>query len=117
MLKNYFKTAWRNLWNNKTFSIINIAGLSVGITCSLLILFHVKQELSYDKGFSNSDKIFRVNLETTDNGTRKWAATSPVIAPEMQQAFPEIAAVVRFHKLYPYQVLSSTTGSNEIKRF
>ena len=117
MFKNYFKTAWRNIWKNKTFSIINIIGLSVGIACSLLILFHVKEELSYDRDFANADRIFRVSMETSDDAPRKWAATSPVLATEMQKDVPEISSVVRFHRYFPYQLLSSTNASGVTKRF
>lgn len=116
MLKNYFKTAWRNLWNNKTFSAINIFGLSIGIACSLLILFHVKQELSYDKGFTKADRIFRVTMEALDV-SRKWAATPPVMGPEMKQDFPEIAQMVRFYRPYPYLLLSSTAANGQVNRF
>jgi len=49
MLKNYFKTAWRNLMKNKTFSFINIAGLSIGMAACLLILQYVCFELSFDR--------------------------------------------------------------------
>jgi hypothetical protein len=49
MLKNYFKIAWRSLMKNKTFSFINIFGLSIGLTCCLLIALYLNYELSYDK--------------------------------------------------------------------
>ena len=49
MFKNYFKTAWRNLMKNKTFSFINIAGLSIGMAACLLILQYVNFELGYDQ--------------------------------------------------------------------
>jgi putative ABC transport system permease protein len=48
MIKNYFKTAWRNLWKNKTFSAINIFGLSIGIAAFLLIVNYLRFEYSYD---------------------------------------------------------------------
>jgi putative ABC transport system permease protein len=60
MLKNYFKTALRNLLNNKTYSLINIAGLAIGIACFMLIYLFVKDELSYDKFHSKADRIFRL---------------------------------------------------------
>jgi putative ABC transport system permease protein len=117
MIKNYFKTAWRNLWKNKTFSAINIFGLSVGIACSMLILFHVKQELSYDKGLTNADRILRVTVKyTTDNGTRHWAATPPVLGPEMKQNIAGIEDMVRFYRPYPYLLLSSTVNG-QVNRF
>jgi putative ABC transport system permease protein len=63
MLLNYIKIAWRHLWKHKTFTFINITGLSVGIAVALLIILHIKNELSFDKGFSKADRIYRVTLE------------------------------------------------------
>jgi len=48
MIKNYFKIAWRNLWRNKTYSIINILGLTAGTVCCLYILLYVKDQYSFD---------------------------------------------------------------------
>lgn len=60
MIKNYFKIAWRNLFRNKAFSITNLLGLVIGITCTMLILFWVHDELSYDKFHKNYDDIHQV---------------------------------------------------------
>jgi len=117
MIKNYLKIAWRNLRKNKVFSIVNIAGLSLGIACALLIIFHVKEELGYDKGFSKADRIFRVTLQGTGQDPRHWAATSPILATSLQQDNPAIEKVVRFHRLFPYQVFSYTPAGNDTKRF
>lgn len=60
MFKNYLKIAWRNLIKNKAYSLINISGLAVGVCCFLLIALYVKNEFSYDKFHSKSDRIYRV---------------------------------------------------------
>ena len=60
MIKNYFKTAWRSLLKNKTFSVINIAGLAIGMAACLLILQYVSFELSYDRFNKNAADIYRV---------------------------------------------------------
>mgnify|MGYP001795061863 FL=1 len=60
MFKNYFKIAWRNIARNKTFSVINIAGLSIGIAASLIIFTVVNYELSYDKFQRNYKSIYRI---------------------------------------------------------
>ncbi len=60
MLKNYFKIALRNLLNNKTYSLINIAGLAIGIACFMLIYLFVKDELNYDRFNSKADRIYRL---------------------------------------------------------
>ncbi|WP_353719093.1 ABC transporter permease [Dyadobacter sp. 676] len=117
MFSNYLKIAWRNLWKSKTFSFVNIAGLAVGITGVLLIVFHIRHELSYDEGFTNADRIYRVTYEDKGEDNRHWAATPPPLVPALQQAFPQIEAGVRLHRLYPYQLFSYTAPSGEVKRF
>ena len=68
MIRNYFKTAWRNLMKNKIFSIINIAGLSVGMAACLLVLQYVSFELSYDQFNKNAGDIYRVYNDRYQNG-------------------------------------------------
>lgn len=63
MLKNYFKIAVRNLLKNKVYSFINVLGLTLGFICCMLIMLHVKEELSYDKFLPNHENIYRVALE------------------------------------------------------
>ncbi len=60
MIKNYFKIAWRNLFRNKGFSATNLLGLTIGITCTILISLWVKDELSYDKFHSNFNNIYKL---------------------------------------------------------
>src|ERR1700733_2069958 len=59
MLRNYFKIAWRNLLKNRTFSIINIVGLSLSIAFCLLLFFYNRKEQSYDTFSTNKDRLFR----------------------------------------------------------
>src|SRR5258705_3452617 len=60
MIKNYFKIAWRNLFRNKRFSATNLLGLTIGITCTILISLWVKDELTYDKFHSNYSSIYKI---------------------------------------------------------
>ena len=60
MLKNYFRVALRNFWRNKTFSLINILGLSIGISASLVIFLIVTYDLGFDHFQPNSDRIYRI---------------------------------------------------------
>ena len=76
MLKNFFKIALRNLWKNKAFSMINIAGLAVGIAASVLIFLVIFYELSYDGFQTKRDRIFRVT------STFKRSANSEVVQRE-----------------------------------
>lgn len=69
MFKNYYKTAVRNIKRQKMYSLINISGLVIGITCSILIFLYIQFELSYDKYHENPDRIFRVNQEKPNINT------------------------------------------------
>src|SRR5215471_13026849 len=60
MIRNYFKIAWRNLFRNKGFSITNLLGLTIGITCTILIFLWVQDELTYDKFHANYNSIYKV---------------------------------------------------------
>ncbi len=97
MLKNYLKIAVRNFQRYKVHSFINITGLAVAFACSLLIMLHVKEELSYDKGFSKAERIFRIkNSMLEGNNWRYWAQTSPLLGLQIQSDIPEIEQVARF---------------------
>jgi len=117
MLENYFKTAIRNLWKHKTFSAIHILGLSMGIASALIIIVHIREELSFDKGFSKSNRIFRITQGGLGEDTRTWAPVSPLMGVMLKKEIPEIASVVRFHRLYPNQILGYTNGDGKVKRF
>ena len=92
MIKNYFKTAWRNLWKNKTFSFINIAGLSIGMAACLLILQYVSFELSFDQFNKNAADIYRVYNDRYQNGKliQHGTITYSAIGKAMQSDFPEV---------------------------
>ena len=68
MFKNYFKTAFRNFWRNKSFSVINVLGLSIGISASLIIFLIVQFEMSYDKVETDANRIYRVVMDMKFNG-------------------------------------------------
>jgi putative ABC transport system permease protein len=97
MFKNYFKIAFRNLWRNKRFSLINIFGLATGMACSLLIFLFVRDELSYDRFNKDAGNIYRVVKDfVNDDGSRlPDATTPPALAPAMQSEIPEVASVTR----------------------
>lgn len=99
MLKNYFKTAFRNLVRNKTYSLINLLGLSIGITCAALLYLYVQDELNYDKHHSNADRIYRYTSEWRFKGNEsRDANTSGKLASGLKQQFPEIEQALRVQK-------------------
>ena len=97
MFKNYCKIALRNIGRNKVSSIINIAGLAIGITCVIFILFYVQDELRYDKFFKQSARIFQVNIEGNMGGQEYLSGTTPPPAgAALVNTFPEIETYTRF---------------------
>ncbi|MBO9683826.1 MAG: ABC transporter permease, partial [Flavisolibacter sp.] len=68
MFKTYVKIAWRNLMRNKVFSFINIFGLSVGLTCCILITLFIVHETSYDKFHKNANRIYQIATIFYDEG-------------------------------------------------
>src|SRR5712671_2494533 len=97
MIKNYFKTAWRNLWKNKTFSFINIAGLAIGMAACLLILQYVSFKLSYDQFNKNASDIYRVYNDRYQHGKliQHGTITYSAIGKAMQNDFAEVVNHVR----------------------
>ena len=97
MLKNYLKIALRNLHKQKAFTFINVAGLSVGMACCLLILTYVRDELSYDRFHENAEHIYRVVLDgRSRNGVFETAQTAPAWGPMLVEEYPEVVNAVRF---------------------
>ncbi len=87
----YFRFAFRHLWKNKLFSIINIVGLSLGLACCFIILLHVRFEKGFDRFHTKKDRIIRVLHE-------HYAYTPIIMATEMPGYFPEIEKIIRIGK-------------------
>ncbi len=105
MIENYFKVAWRNLIQKKSYSLLNLGALAIGMACSILILLWVQNELSYDEFHENSDHMYRL---TSDAGGGFHAAVSPAgMRDGLPDNMPEIKAVVRL-----FQPESGTTLLN-----
>ncbi len=103
MLRNYLKTAWRNLLKTKTFSAINVSGLAIGIAAFLLIVSYLHFEYSFDDYNVRKDRIFRVPMEVTEQMQRgaqpeQVAFTYPAVAGALKKDFPEIQEAVRLRK-------------------
>jgi putative ABC transport system permease protein len=96
MLKNYLTTAFRNLTRHKSFTAINIVGLSIGLATCLSIILYVVDELSYDRYNANAERIFRVNLIAKFGGTDQSYAGMPApAARDIKSAFPEVENTTR----------------------
>ena len=96
MIKNYFKIAFRNLWRHKSFSLINIVGLAIGLTAGFLIFMYVKFEMSYDDFHKNKNEIYRVVADIkTPTETLHWSSSTAPLGPAMQADFPVVKANTR----------------------
>lgn len=98
MIRNYFKTAWRNLLRNKVSSIINISGLAIGMACVLLISMYVADELSYDRFFEDAGRIYRVNIDGKMGNNQFLAGhTPPPAGAALMNNYPQIESYTRIH--------------------
>ena len=98
MFKNYLKSTWRNLVRNKIYALINIAGLSIGLACAMLIILYVKDEVSYDRFHANVGNIYRIVTQgIAKNGGkgRKDPNTGYLQGPRFAENIPEIKSFVR----------------------
>ena len=111
MLRNNFKTAFRQIKRQKFYSAINIAGLALGVACCMLIALYIKDELSYDKQHSNIDNLYRISL---DINLGEWESVSnaipPILPKTLAAEIPEVAQVAR---LNPY---FGNAGTNLVKK-
>jgi len=98
MLKNYFTVALRNLLKNRIYSLINIFGLALGLTCCICIALYTLDEFSYDSFHTKADRIYRLTterIEPTRKEKFKLANTTPAIAHIFQHQFPEVEHIGR----------------------
>jgi putative ABC transport system permease protein len=111
MLKSFLQIAVRNFTKRKGYSILNLLGLTIGITCCLLIFEYVAHERSYDNFHEHADRIFRVQESDYQNGRFEvqWATTSPAVGPALKKDFPEVES---FCRLYQLELLISNDAAN-----
>lgn len=96
MFTNYLKIAFRNILRNKTFSVINILGLAVGMASALLILLWIESELSYDQFHEKKNRIYEVwNRETFSGKLQCWNTTPKIFARTVERDFPEVEQATR----------------------
>ncbi|MVM32556.1 FtsX-like permease family protein [Spirosoma sp. HMF4905] len=96
MLRNYFRTAWRNLVKNQFYSVINITGLTAGLAVGILILLWVQDELSFDRFHAKVSNIYRLeNWAGTGSSRQIWANTVAPIAEFGKKEVPEVKDAVR----------------------
>lgn len=98
MLQNYLKIALRNIFRNKVYSFINIAGLSIGLAAAMLIMLYTKDEVSYDRFHANSPNIYRVTTQwiNPDGSVKQGDGTTGYFqGPKFKDGVPEIQSYIR----------------------
>lgn len=93
MIWHYLKVAWRNILKDKTYSLINLIGLSVAIACCFLLIFWIKFELSFENCYPNTGRIYKIlEIEKRADGAYKNDFIRPEIALQLKKTFPEFEA-------------------------
>jgi putative ABC transport system permease protein len=101
MIKNYFKTAWRNLTKNKFYSGINITGLAIGLAVGIMILLWVQNELSYDSFHTNANNIYKINSHIgKGTSAQVWEGSPAPLAVFCKQSIPAVVNAVRINPRY-----------------
>src|SRR5210317_94435 len=117
MFLNYFKIAIRNLIKQKFYSIINISGLAIGLTCIILISLYVNHELSYDKFHEHSDQIYRVGFHLKFGGKEdRYAVAPPPLAKALLEEIPEAISSTRFRSWGSFLIKTDNPDSETIKQ-
>lgn len=116
MFKNYCKTAWRNLVRNKTYATLNIAGLSLGIACSILIFTIVSYHLSFDQFNKNKDRIYRIVTEIHAGNIFYSRGTPSPLAKAMSSDYTFTDKVARVNVFWKASVIIPSS-QNESKKF
>jgi predicted permease len=113
MIKNYFKIAWRNITRNKLTSFINVFGLAIGLSCSLLIWLWVSDELSYNRYLPDAKNIYEVHVNAPFNGDTVTMKNTPgPLAEAIQNNIPQVAYATKM--TFSRDVLF-TVGDKKIK--
>src|SRR6185436_471324 len=113
MIKNYFKIAWRSLWKNKLYTTLNVAGLTFGISCFLLIGLYLFDELTFDEQHSKADRIYRVIENKTVNGEATIiAAAGYKLAEESKKTIAEVENTTHFQRMGRANLLASENPTN-----
>ncbi|MCP4633340.1 MAG: FtsX-like permease family protein [candidate division Zixibacteria bacterium] len=110
MYSNYLKVAFRNLLQYKFYSLLNISGLAVGLCVSLLLMFWIQDELSYDRFNTNIDTLYRIVIEEENSDQNKHVAITPApLSSVLKEEIPEIIRSTRM--CFPGLVLSNGEDS------
>ncbi|MBM1106516.1 ABC transporter permease [Aurantibacter crassamenti] len=113
MFKNHLKIAWRSLKNQPFFTGLNIFGLAIGLTGALLITIYIYDEFSYDKMFTDANRIHRINADVKFGGeAREFAEVSAPMAAAIKNDIPQVEMTTRFRNRYSMLIRKSDVTDN-----
>jgi putative ABC transport system permease protein len=107
MIKNYFKTAWRSLWKNKFYSLMNVCGLAVGLATGIMLLLWVQNELSFDKFNKDYKNIYQLSTHFNNTGEDKVWSGVPGPLAVYAKSNPEIKSIVRIQSEFDQNISNS----------
>lgn len=111
MLRNYFKTAWRNITANKLFATLNIAGLAIGVCVCITLFACASYELGFDRMYKNWKDIYRINLQASGQyNNQVWAQLPGIAGPAFLHGIPQVKAMTRLLKQDFGGIISIKTG-------
>src|ERR1044071_1333235 len=115
MFKNYLKTSFRNLLRHKSYTFINIFGLTVGLVTSIFILLWILDEVSFDRFHANNDRLYKVFINNTfpDGRIETYPATPARLKDVIVQEIPEVEIAAQYSFETELLVKYQTTSYNE----
>jgi putative ABC transport system permease protein len=117
MVRNYIITTLRSFWKNRTHALINIIGLSLGITCTILIFLIIRFEISYDKHHENADRIYRVVTHFEGPNVGYNSGTTYPLAPALRNDFADPEHIVLIDANVGEPVITVTKTNQNVERF
>jgi len=118
MLKNYLKSVWRSVQHSKSFSIINVTGLAIGMASALLIFIWIRYEISYDRFHQHRDRLYEVyGLTTVDQQLSVINLSEQPLAPALQKDFPEVENTARVTSINNFLITAGDKRFTGIKGY
>lgn len=116
MLRNHIKFAVRIFWKDRTYSLLNVLGLTLGITVGIILLLYLQNELNYDKHHEKSDQIYRLTHHLKAQGADfNTSRTARELAPILKEEIPEVINYIRFRQLGNIMITTKLDSNEPIK--
>ncbi|REG82542.1 ABC transporter permease [Algoriphagus antarcticus] len=113
MWKNYLKIGWRVLKKNRLYTILNVLGLTMGISGFLMIMLFIQDEVNYDNFYPESESVFRITSHWGDYSTGSFATAPPPLGPRIQADIPEVEAITRLLKWNDFTIQPGSGQNKE----